>query len=327
MSVYSPSYNNYSADNIVYHYCDLETFRKIIRKPKLRLTNIVKSNDESEIKYGLGVFKEETYMSIRRVVRKLKNPELIEFSENFDSDEFFSTLFEATDFAYYAVCFSQAGDSLSQWRAYANNGNGVAIGFNTSYLKTFSRYRNRLLEYRKINYSKNALRKIITEYLEKALTVISEGEAILQCDYENVLLRLLSKAIYSSVFYKHHAFKEEKEFRLAYFPFLNLGSLKAKTFNTVSSDNIGQLKRMREISQNPEYHDNFDLSAPLFFIRGNQFVSYFDLSFERIKKYFISEIVLGPKTNIYDNDLKLFLDINEYDVDSIKITHSTAPYR
>lgn len=29
----------------------------------------------------------------------------------------------------YAACFSEEKDLLSQWRGYANNGAGVAIGF------------------------------------------------------------------------------------------------------------------------------------------------------------------------------------------------------
>jgi hypothetical protein len=29
----------------------------------------------------------------------------------------------------FLTCFSENGDLLSQWRAYGNNGDGVAIGF------------------------------------------------------------------------------------------------------------------------------------------------------------------------------------------------------
>ena len=33
------------------------------------------------------------------------------------------------DYITYAICFSERGDSLSQWRGYADDGSGVCIGF------------------------------------------------------------------------------------------------------------------------------------------------------------------------------------------------------
>ena len=34
----------------------------------------------------------------------------------------------------YFCCFSESSDLLSQWRAYGNDGQGVAIGFNAKLL-------------------------------------------------------------------------------------------------------------------------------------------------------------------------------------------------
>ncbi len=39
---------------------------------------------------------------------------------------------------FYCSCFSKNGDSLGQWRAYASDGKGVAIGFNRQYLESFA---------------------------------------------------------------------------------------------------------------------------------------------------------------------------------------------
>ncbi|WP_416152053.1 DUF2971 domain-containing protein [Pseudomonas sp. Bout1] len=36
-----------------------------------------------------------------------------------------------------ATCFSKAGDVLSQWRAYADDGQGYAIGFDSKLLKKY----------------------------------------------------------------------------------------------------------------------------------------------------------------------------------------------
>lgn len=37
----------------------------------------------------------------------------------------------------YTACFSGNGDLLSQWRGYAGDGTGIAIGFKTKYLKNW----------------------------------------------------------------------------------------------------------------------------------------------------------------------------------------------
>lgn len=327
MGIYSASDKNYTPGQIVYHYCNLDVFTKIIKHSKLRLANIVKSNDESEIKYGLDIFQQASYRTIRRLARKLKIPELIDFSDSFDFESYFLNILEVSNLAYYAVCFSTNGDLLSQWRGYANNGNGVALGFNTSYFKPFTSTEKKFIEFRKVDYSEKLLTAPIMEYLESNFRDIFLKEKIIPSDYESVLSQLLTKAVYSSVFFKHPAFEEEGEFRLVYFPFGNIRSLKVRNYNTISSDNDRFLERMREVTQNSTSYENFERSPPSFFTRENQLVSYVDLSFERIKALFLSEIVLGPKTDIYDNDLRMFLDANGYDVDKTKITRSTAPYR
>ena len=55
-------------DDIVYHYCDLSTFKAIVENNTLRLSDITKSNDSMEIKwiskYIIPLFDEE-YEKVR----------------------------------------------------------------------------------------------------------------------------------------------------------------------------------------------------------------------------------------------------------------------
>jgi hypothetical protein len=37
----------------------------------------------------------------------------------------------------FVACFSEAGDLLSQWRGYANDAQGISIGFYKPILQTF----------------------------------------------------------------------------------------------------------------------------------------------------------------------------------------------
>lgn len=38
----------------------------------------------------------------------------------------------------FLVCFSEAEDLLSQWQAYGNDRKGIAIGFNSNWLESFT---------------------------------------------------------------------------------------------------------------------------------------------------------------------------------------------
>ena len=49
------------------------------------------------------------------------------------TDEFFNE--NHADFRYYVTCFSYQNDLLSQWRGYADDGRGAAIGFDLDVLK------------------------------------------------------------------------------------------------------------------------------------------------------------------------------------------------
>lgn len=44
-------------EKVIYHYCSLDSFISIIKNSTLRLTNISKSNDNSEITYCMDCFQ------------------------------------------------------------------------------------------------------------------------------------------------------------------------------------------------------------------------------------------------------------------------------
>ena len=77
---------------------------------------------------------------------------------------------------------------------------------------------------------------------------------------------------------------------------------------------------------NMHKHGDFTLSKPSFLLRNNKLVSYIDVSFETVAKFFLTEIVLGPKTDTDDSDLRLFLYAEGYDLENVNIRKSLAPY-
>src|SRR3954470_1096166 len=109
----------------LYHYCSTSTFQAIVQSRALRLSSLSLSNDSMEGKIVARVvekFAERNELSLE-TIRNLRNL-LEEFNNEVDALGF---------------CLSEKDDLLSQWRGYADDGNGVAIGFSSSYLNLLSK--------------------------------------------------------------------------------------------------------------------------------------------------------------------------------------------
>src|ERR1017187_10866685 len=100
---------------MIYHYCDSDTFLKILESQSLWLSDILKMNDPLEYQGGyeiiIGVFGE-------------KYPEMLEWVKN---NHFHSS---PKGILILGCSFTDKdkGDNLSQWRAYGEDGKGVSIG-------------------------------------------------------------------------------------------------------------------------------------------------------------------------------------------------------
>ena len=120
-------------NNIVYHYTSIEAFLNIIKTKSFRLTDIEKSNDSMEKKLVVNTLLNLMRDTFNRIgTASLLKPaikEAIEIIEN------------GKDFYSFACCFSGEKDSLSQWRGYADEAKGVAIGIDKSKINfSTSRY-------------------------------------------------------------------------------------------------------------------------------------------------------------------------------------------
>jgi hypothetical protein len=105
------------ADNILYHYCSLETFTKIIDSKYLYMSHYEYMND---------------YLDMQWIYHMIDN-ELKKFTDKVKVEQFVKN-FNLNISDKYIVCFSEKGNILSQWRAYGNDGQGVSIGFDMSLL-------------------------------------------------------------------------------------------------------------------------------------------------------------------------------------------------
>lgn len=55
-------------------------------------------------------------------------------------------------------------------------------------------------------------------------------------------------------------------------------------------------------------------------------ISYLDLDFSSLNNELINEIVIGPKADINDYELRLFLLSNGFNISKITIKDSNSPY-
>ncbi|HIS14294.1 MAG TPA: DUF2971 domain-containing protein [Candidatus Ornithospirochaeta stercorigallinarum] len=108
----------YEFNNPVYHYTSIDAFTKIIEQRKIWMTDFSGSNDLVENRV--------IYYLLDRICANLKaksipDEDIYLFYKNCKIQIEHTPLFIS--------CFSKQKDLLSQWRGYANDGKGVAIGF------------------------------------------------------------------------------------------------------------------------------------------------------------------------------------------------------
>jgi hypothetical protein len=115
----------------LYHYCSTQTFLAMMSpKPSLRLSSLTMSNDAMEGSWARHVFRQ-----------MFDEISIIDGADGKDAMGFVEELTETTD--GLGFCMSAQRDMLSQWRGYADDGRGVAIGFSAEYIHNFLQKRPR----------------------------------------------------------------------------------------------------------------------------------------------------------------------------------------
>lgn len=194
----------------IYHYTNYEGLLGILQSQKFWATESSYLNDSSEISYGLELCK--TFLDER-----LKK---IQYGwENDFINQILHSLSMINHYELYISCFSEEKDLLSQWKGYANNGNGFAIGLKVSELSRFKR---------KHPMFKIDIAPIIYDY-EKQYTIISQKYHLLINELSSYQLENdfydIKKSFAScyasylkqkSIFFKSIHFSEEKEWRAVY---------------------------------------------------------------------------------------------------------------
>ncbi len=129
--------------------------------------------------------------------------------------------------AHFFVCsFSSCGDDLGQWRAYADNGRGYALGFDATALENgFTKggtpipNTDTYTAAFPITYKDAELAKIHRQIIEKMLGLISlpRGRnlqnAAINSYMTDLSVSLMVHTVHAALFFKHEAYDNEKEYR------------------------------------------------------------------------------------------------------------------
>src|ERR1700680_3576354 len=113
---------------MLYHYTNDAGLKGIIESGKLWFSDIFGLNDPSELRHGLSIA-----IDVIKSRTTANRPEVATFARLLERLDMDSGIEEA---AHFFICsFSGDGDDLGQWRAYADNGRGFALGFETASLE------------------------------------------------------------------------------------------------------------------------------------------------------------------------------------------------
>lgn len=122
-----PAFRNRRNDyETVYHYTSLSTLEAILKGNSLRASDIRKLNDKKEMSIWFDVF-EDAFSRFRQK----KNYYTYEKTLIAIRDK----VYEKRKEHYYTISLSRAGDLLSQWNLYGDQGKGVCIAFDELYLE------------------------------------------------------------------------------------------------------------------------------------------------------------------------------------------------
>jgi hypothetical protein len=175
----------------------------ILNSKKLCVSSILHLNDAAEYNYTLGLAQE--YLDSR--LRYERGP----------WNEFYGTALEGLGLlrkmTLFVGSFSENGDSLSQWRAYAQNGIGFSLGFEYERLQTLADAQ----EFRLVrcNYSKEAHEEVIHELAGDTGPQIKGAEIE---DAGVAVQRFYGALVKLAAVLKHPSFAEEREWRLVSAP-------------------------------------------------------------------------------------------------------------
>lgn len=262
--------------SIIYHYTDDRGLHGILQSGELWFTQIFDLNDPSEMQHGFSIGHRLLLSALPDAATTAR--ETITTVDRVTSMD---------NLKFYTCSFSTDKDELGQWRAYADDGKGYAVGFDAR-----SMVDSNDLSLFAVRYDDKSLTEKLKRVIAAAMPFIKKYGATAspspEADALTVVLASLSSSLMmTSSLYKHEDYKSENEFRLL----------------------------LKHVSK----------YTPVFRMRPYFLVKYIKYPFRT--HHPIKEIVVGPSTaetsrQFAHDCLKAY-----YNDKDVAITQSSIPYR
>jgi hypothetical protein len=194
----------------LFHYTDAKGLRGIITSGELWATHVYYLNDAQEFRFARGVIEDvfgewidRHSGSVAARIERLK----------YAYQAYATVSLSLAD--PYVVCFCAEGNLLSQWRAYAANGDGFAIHFDPKSLMSGLKRDPDVAANAKlfrVIYDREEQRRFVGLAIQQLLSAMDTH------DPQEVLAALPGVFSEMPFCFKHNAFSEEQEWRLVFLP-------------------------------------------------------------------------------------------------------------
>lgn len=305
---------------MLYYYCKNATFASIISRHSLWLSDMTQSNDSYEINRYIEIVKNaikqrvDSLPDLNGYRKPQTGPKYKEYYVNEEKKKVFTSAIKKleslkTNYYCLAICFSDKGDNLSQWRGYGDNGFGISIGFDEEKIEMLSR-QHFLFKYGDVNYYtsiedeliQNKLNNYIAE-LENISIDTCNSQAKRSAAIKNWCTKILDD---DAPFFKPAGFIEERETRFCFVRYIHSA----------------------EISSPKE---NSHLLGIGFHTNNTAIIPHYELKLEDSNHDFIRdivrEVIIGPCNGSDCNTIRSFLAKYGFDYSIIKVKKSMIPYR
>lgn len=270
----------------LFHYTSVSTFLAIIESRSVRFCELSKSNDRAEGKFIIE--------SLRSLMQHVEMPSHIQSCGLHALERLIDI------YSYYGFCLTSEGDDLGQWRAYADNGQGVAIGFNLEKLTECAQQSPLALSTKvtKVEYGKEAILPYVDALFDVLRKLSEKNNLEFWSDPEGLFRGNSSDA---------------KKFQKAIEVFsTNCYDIKNPSF---------LMEKETRISQETVFTASSFLK---FFAREGRIVPYYNVE---IKPDCIDCIVAGPQLDVSPHDISRVLSSWEGHLISKKVYKSVSSAR
>lgn len=282
----------------LYHYCSNAALLSIAQHKQIWLSELSLSNDTTEGRWLRQVFQD--CCAERKVPRGQQDTLLAEL-------DLVIELCSAAGF-----CMSEEGDLLSQWRAYADNGGGVAIGLDESFLYALGhvaseQHDQSALGLKQVEYDEERQKKSINDNLDDILKLVDQGalsfpELMIGISQEEIKRRRNLRQELGMQFlmylpdlfaFKNPAFREEREWRMI-----------SHLFKTALSKGLQNM---------------------LFRAKDDRVVPYLTIDLAALADPAIKEVIIGPRNITPTPVIERMLRALGWE--NVSVRRSTATYR